>query len=317
MNRRFIRKVMVISLLFAIAISLVACAGSLNNQNQAGNQSPRQPGSIEYPLKLKDQAGQIVTIKQEPKRIVSLIPSATEIAFALKLDDKVKAVTSNDDYPSQVKKLPKVGDMKINPEKVLEQAPDLVLASSLIGKDVLDQLKKRGLTVLVVDANNIRQVYQSIDLIGDATNHTRQADQLIASMEKRKLTLFRQLAAIPTAKRVKVWLEMGPELFSVGGDTLQNELIQVAGGNNVAAKEKGWPQISAEKVISWNPDVIVSSYGGEDKIIQRSGWNTVHAIQTKHVFVIDPNLISRPGPRIIDGMEKLAQLFYPDQVGTK
>lgn len=315
-NKPWIQKGFIFLLSFILIFSLAGCAGS-NSNVDVGHHSPRKPGSTDYPLKLKDQAGNIVEIKKEPQRIVSLVPSATEIAFALSLDDKVKAVTSNDDYPAKVKNLPKVGDMKINAEKVFEQKPDLVLASSLIGKDVLDKLKQLKLTVLILDANSTREVYQSIDLVALASNKAKQSDELIAKLEKKKRDIYRKALQASQQKKAKVWIEVGPELFTVGGDGLLHEMVELAGGENVAKNEKGWPQISSEKVITWNPDVIISTYGGVKEIQERKGWENVNAIKNKRVIAIDPNLSSRSGPRVIDGVEKITQALYPQALGVQ
>lgn len=307
----------IISFLFTslLIMSLVGC--TLTNPNDVGLDSPRKPGAIHYPLKLTDQAGRHVTISREPQRIVSLIPSATEIAFALQLDRRVVAVTNNDDYPAQVKKLPKVGDMKIDIEKVLAHKPDLVLASSLLGQEVLNQLQKYRIPFLVIDAKHLLDVYKSIDLVGQATNRARESDQLIAQMEAKKRAIYQRVMQVPKQQRPTVWIEIGPELFTAGGDTLLGEMLQLAGGINVAQKEKGWPQISAEQVIRWNPNVILSTYGQTESIIKRKGFSSIQAIQQKRVYAIDPDRTSRPGPRIIEGIEEIAKALYPERFGAQ
>jgi iron complex transport system substrate-binding protein len=297
-------------LLLLLMLSLIGC----QNLTQPSEKSPITPGDIHYPLTLKDQTGNSVTIKQEPKRIVSLIPSNTEILFALGLGKLVVGVTTNDDYPKEVKNLPQIGDMTINAEKVLAQKPDLVLASSLNGKETINKLKELGLTVFVLDANSIKQVYQSIDLVGQVTNQLRTSDQLIGKMEREKLQVFQQVAQITADKRVKVWLESDPMLYTAGSGTLLDELVTIAGGENVAKNLKGWPQISAEQVVKWNPDVIISMYGDTSIIQKRNGWSTIQAIKEKRIISIDPNIVSRPGPRITQAMQQLVKLFYPNQV---
>lgn len=309
------RRVSVFLLTLLLIVGLVGCSST--NPRDIGLNSPRKPGAIHYPLKLTDQAGRHVTIPREPQRIVSLIPSATEIAFALHLDKRVVAVTNNDHYPAQVKNLPKVGDMKIDVEKVLAQKPDLVLASSLLGQDVINQLQKYRVPILVVDAKNLRDVYRSIDLVGQATNRARESDHLIAQMEAKQRAIYRQVIQIPKQKRPKVWIEVGPELFTAGGNTLLGQMLQLAGGINVAQKEKGWPQISAEQVIRWNPDVILTTYGQVDTILKRKGFSSVHAIQKKRVYAVDPDRTSRPGPRIMDGIEEIATALYPERFGAQ
>ncbi len=304
------KKIFTALLGFLLLFSLIGC----QNVNQPMETTPIEPGNVHYPLTLKDQSGSSVTIKQEPKRIVSLVPSNTEILFALGVGKKVVGVTTNDDYPKKVKTLPKVGDMTINAEQVLAQKPDLIFASSLNGKETIDKLKKLGLTVVVLDANSIKEVYHSIDIAAQVTNQLRASDELINKMEAEKLRVFQEAAQVATNKRVKVWIESDPTLYTAGGGTLLNELVTVAGGVNVAKDLKGWPQVSAEQVVKWNPDVIISMYGDTSVIYKRPGWSTINAVKEKRVVSIDPNIVSRPGPRISDAIHQVAKELYPGQI---
>lgn len=294
-------------------VFVVGLMGCQANQSQISTESSKAAGNVKYPLQLKDQAGNVVTIDKQPKRIVSLVPSNTEIAFALGLGKEVVAVTTNDDYPEQVKKLPKVGDMVINVEKVVAQKPDLVLASSMNGKETIDKLKQAGLTVLVLDANNIKQVYESIKLVGQATSHMQEADKLVAQMEHEKQEVVQKVGQIPDAQKKKVWLEISPDLYTAGNGTFLNELITMAGGKNIAADQQGWPQFSAEKVVQANPDVIISTYGSTKEILARPAFSGVTAVKNKQVFAIDPDILTRPGPRIVEGLKQLAMTLYPDR----
>jgi iron complex transport system substrate-binding protein len=298
------------SFMIVFLLSLMGCqAISTTEEN-----SPVDSGDVRYPLTITDQAGNKVMIPKLPERIVSLVPSNTEILFAIGAGKNVVGVTTNDDYPKEVKSLPKVGDMTINAEKVLAQKPDIIFASSLNGKETIDKLKKLGLTVVLLDANSIKEVYQSIDIAGQVTNQLRNSDKLIGKMEAEKLKIFRQVAAAKKEKAVKVWLESDPSLFTAGKGTLLNELTSIAGGDNVAKNLNGWPQVQSETVVKWNPDVIVSMYGDTKTIQNRAGWNSIRAVQEKRITSIDPNIVSRPGPRIMEAMHQLAKTFYPGQV---
>jgi len=312
MRQRVWRKIGTTLWVMLVALSLLAgCAPA--SPDPAGDDSLNKTGSVRYPLTLKDSMGNEVTIPKEPKRIVSLIPSNTEILFALGLGDKVVGVTTNDNYPAEVKKLPKVGDFQINVEKVVAQKPDLVVAQSGNDPATIDQLKKLKFPVLVLDAKSINDVYKSIDLVSQATNRTQEGDRLIAQMEKKKQDISAKVANISKEKRVKVWVELDSNLFSVGGDTFMNELVTLAGGENVAKGLKGWPQVSSEQVVKWNPDVILSTYGGDKEILARKGWESVSAVKNKRVYSLHPDLTNRPGPRVIQGVEEIAKRLYPEQ----
>jgi iron complex transport system substrate-binding protein len=283
--------------------------------NLSQKKTPVDAGDVRYPLTLTDQAGNQVTIPKLPERIVSLIPSNTEILFAIGAGSKVVGVTNNDNYPEEVKKLPKVGDITIDAEKVVALKPDVVFASPLNGNETIDKLKQLGLTVFLLDASSLKGVYRSIDLAGQVTNMLRQSDQLIGDMEAKKLSIFRQVTqAKQNTPTVKVWVESDPSLFTAGNGTLVHELVTIAGGDNVAKKQSGWPQISSEQVVKWNPDIIISMYGDTSVIEKRAGWQTIHAIQQKRVTTINPDIISRPGPRVVDAIQELAKAFYPGQI---
>ncbi|TCS95918.1 ABC transporter substrate-binding protein [Hazenella coriacea] len=281
------------------------------------SKTPKKPNSIKYPIHLTDQVGNKVSVVKEPERIVSLIPSTTEIAFALGLKEQIVGVTENDDYPAEAKNLPKVGDYKIDVEKVVALKPDLVLAQKANEPETIKKLQQLGIPVLVTDANEVKDVFASIDLIAQATDRTYEGDTLVGEMSKHRLQIFHQVAKIPEDKRVKVWIEIDPTLFTAGGDTFLNELVTLAGGKNVAIQLQGWPQVSSEQVVKWNPDVILTTYGGEQEILKRQGWDAVNAIKNNRVVSVDPNLVNRPGPRIIDGVEQMAKGFYPDVIGVK
>ncbi|WP_168188837.1 ABC transporter substrate-binding protein [Thermoflavimicrobium daqui] len=302
------------SMLNLVLILSIFILAGCSTKSGVNTPSPVNPSSVNYPLTLTDQAGNKVTLDKQPKRIVSLAPSATEIAFALGLNKEVVGVTTNDDYPAEVKKLPKVGDMNINPEKVLELKPDLVLAAKLNGKETLDKLKKLGLKVLVLDANNYKDVYRSIALAGSATNRAFESDEIIKNMEQEKLALYRTVGQIPENQRVKVWIEISPQLHTTGKGTFIDELVTLASGKNVANGQQGWPQISAEQVVKWNPDVIISTYGDTQGILKRKGFENVTAVKNKRVVAVDQNLISRPGPRIWKGYKEIIKALYPDKV---
>lgn len=302
-----------IALLLMIG-GVVGCS-SQNSEDSLANYGLMQDRSVNYPLTLKDQAGNQVQLEKEPQRIVSLMPSNTELLFALGEGKQVVGVTDQDDYPEEVKNLPKVSGFQVNAEQVVALKPDLVVAHSGNEKEVLDQLKSMGIPVLVIDPKSTKEVYESIHILSLATNQLKSADQLVAKMEKQLRDVYAKVVQIPEEKRAKVWIELDGNLYTVGGDTFMNELIRLAGGKNVAQDLKGWPKVSPEQVVKWNPDVIISLNGNAEEIKKREGWQSIQAIQENRVYTLDPDLLSRPGPRIYDGVKQLAETLYPDRFG--
>ncbi len=300
----------VISLLFLLSF-LVGCATENTGFTQP---SPVKPGKVKYPLQLKDQTGYALTFQKASERIVSLVPSATEIIYAIGAQETLVGVTSNDDYPAEVKNLPKVGDLTVNVEKVLELKPDLVIAEKLNGQETIDKLRKLGLTVLVLNADSMDKIFESIAIVGAVTNHPHEADELVKKMMQKRLDVFRKIGKVNENEKVKVWVEISPELHTAGKGTFIDDLIQLASGKNIAGGLEGWPQVTAEQVIQWQPDVIISLYADEESILKRKGWEQIPAIKNKRVVKVDINLVVRPGPRIFDGYEEVAKALYPDRV---
>lgn len=298
-------------MVLVLVLGLIGC-GNPDAAKEEKTQAEQKPGAS-FPVTVQDDSGAEMTVEREPKRIVSLIPSTTEIAFSLGIGDRIVGVTTNDNYPPEVEKIEKVGDININVEKVLELKPDLVLASPLNGETV-EKLRSLGLTVLSVDAQSLEGVYDSIRRVGKATGALKQAEQLIDEMEKEKEQVVRKVASIPEEERPKVWVEVDPTPYTVGGDTFLNELITLAGGRNVAAEMKGWPQVSAEQVIKWNPDVILTTYEKADKsVASRPGWDRIAAVKAKRIHSLNPDLTTRPGPRVTEGLKQIAQILYPER----
>lgn len=309
MNNFSIRKLMLLCMSVFLVFSIVV---GCQPGDKPPVSSPITPSKVKYPITVEDFAGNKVTFQKPAERIVSLIPSNTEIVYSLGLGKKMVGGTTNDNYPAEAKNLPKVGDYTINVEKVVALKPDLVLASNMNNKETVDKLKSLGIPTLVLDGKSIKEVLKAITLVGMATNTVHKADNLVGTMEKEKLAIYQKVAPIAQKNPKKVWIEVDPTLYTAGGDTLFNEMLEVAGGVNVAKDLKGWPQANAEQVVAWNPDVIFSIYGSTDQISVRPAWANVGAIKNKQVFTLDPNTTSRPGPRIIDAIKEMATKLYPE-----
>ncbi|OYD07499.1 ABC transporter substrate-binding protein [Paludifilum halophilum] len=288
----------------------VACSGAPDAAPKSGTKADDSAGS--YPVEIKDDTGIEVTVKEEPKRIVSLIPSMTEIVYALDRGDRVVGVTTNDDYPKEVEKVEKVGDMKVNAEKVVSLEPDLVLASPMNGEDTIEKLRDLGLTVIAFEPQNLKAVYEKIRQVGKAIHAEEEAEKTVKEMKEEQKLAEKIASQVPEDEQVKVWLEVSPDLHTGGDGTFMDQLITMAGGENVAGKEKDWVQVSEEKVVQWNPDVILFTHGDRESIQSRSGWNKVNALKEERVEALDTNRVSRPGPRITQGLLNISKALYPD-----
>ncbi|KJE28088.1 periplasmic binding family protein [Geobacillus kaustophilus] len=308
----------VLAALFLLAAVLVGCSGGTNSNVQPAKKEEPKTEQAAFPVMVKDGLGEDVTIKAEPKKIVSLIPSNTEIAYALGLGEKIVGVSDFDNYPEDVKTKTKIGGMEFNVEKIISLKPDLVLAhasSAHNSRDGLQQLKDAGITVLVVnDAKSFDDVYASIELIGKATGAMGKAKQVIHEMKEKLAQIQEKAKQIPADKQANVWIEVSPppQIYTAGKGTFMDEMLQVISAKNVAGGLEGWPMVTEEKAVAYKPDVIITTYGGAKQVLARAAWKDVPAVKNKRVYDVNSDLVSRPGPRLAEGVEELAKAIYPD-----
>jgi len=278
--------------------------------------SPTPTPASAYPITLTDDAGRTVTIATRPQRIVSLAPSHTETLYALGLGDQVVGVTEYCNYPPEAANKPKIGGFaNIDLEQVVGLNPDLVLASTLHIAEVVPALQERGLTVVVIEPKTVLGVLDSISTIAHITGQDKAGELLVAQMGQRIEAIQQKLKEVP---RPKVFWELGPELYTAGPGSFINDLIVLAGGENVAADaDSPWPQLSVEVIVLKDPDVIVladHNYGETaTKVKERSGWSDIRAVKEGRIVEItNDDIVSRPGPRIVEGLEFLARALHPD-----
>ncbi|WAC05789.1 MAG: cobalamin-binding protein [Methanoregula sp.] len=266
-----------------------------------------------------DDAGMAITFNATPSRIVSLSPSSTEILAALGLLDQVVGVTDACDYPPEVKNKTRIGGYSaISIEKVAAARPDLVFASDKTPLETVDRLKELGMNVMVVAPKNIDHVIRDIRLIGEITGTKTRADELAADLSRRiDATLPSPLPEHrPTVAHV-VWHK---PLYVSGNNTLQDDVIVHAGGVNVFSDRSGWSTISLEEFLLANPDIIVVNGGGGmdsskknvilEEFMTKPQYASLSAVKNNHVFAVDADIISRPGPRIADAAEEVASLVF-------
>ena len=275
-----------------------------------------------------DDLGRSIELDRYPERIVSLAPSCTEMLFALGLGDEVVGVTEFCDYPDAAKEKPKVGGFspdQWNEEKILELEPDLVVVSGGIQTESVETLEKRGLTVFVLDPKSINDVLASIDTLGELTGHDDEAQELTDDMQARVEAVTEKTAGISEDERRRTFLVVWHDsLYTVAGATLETELIEKAGGVNIAdaTGQEGFCVIDLEVVIDQDPEVIIAYTGHGSSKDDPLNWVRsedrlagVSARVDNRTHQIDTNLIGRAGPRIVDALEELARYIHPELFG--
>lgn len=304
------------------ALLLAACAPAI-----APTPAPASPAAVTVPtatsITVTDVAGRRVTLAAIPQRIVSLAPSTTEILFALDLGTQVVGVDDFSDFPAEAKSLPKIGGSggKYNFEQIVSLKPDLILAAEITAPEVIKKLEDLKLYVLVVTATKttFENIFTSITLVGQATSRVDQARRVTDGMKQKLEAVKSKVATAKTKPRVYWELDATnpAKPFTVGPGSFVDDIITLAGGVNVfGTVSKPYPQVGAEQVVAANPEVIILSdaaYGiTVESVLNRSGWQVIEAVKQKQVYPIDDNLVSRPGPRIVDGLEAAAKLIHPE-----
>jgi iron complex transport system substrate-binding protein len=296
-------------LLALLSLVVLAACGSSDGDTAAS------PSASAGPITVTDDAGQQVILEQPAMRIVSLAPANTEIAYAIGAGDKMVAGTSYDDYPEEAKSLPKIGDFA-NPsvEKIASYEPDLVLAAGGIQSGLRTKLEDLGMQVFVVDPTTYDGVIADITSLGRLAGTSEEAAAVADQMTGVKEDVQ---ARVGSLDRVTAFLEIyAKPLMTAGAGTFIDDMIALAGGTNIGATAgDGFPSFSTEVLLQQDPYVYIADSGSMSDpgdITKRSGFGELSAVKEDRVYVIDDNLIARPGPRLALGLQELAKMIHPE-----
>jgi len=269
-----------------------------------------------FPATVTDFQNRSVTVPRRPERVVSIGPSITEFLFALGAGSRVVGVDDFSDEPAAAAQLEKVGGIKVNFEKVVSLKPDLVL-SVKFSDGTIEKLASAGLLVLVVDPQSAGDVARTAILLGRAVGSD--GETMARDIQKRVDDVRSKTASTTTKPRVYHEIDASDptKIFTVGPGSYIHDLIEIAGGVNIAAKAtSAYPQLSAEEILRSDPEIIVlaaADYSAKpDQIAARAGWSAISAVKNKRIVTIAPNLINRPGPRVGEAAEAYAKLVHPE-----
>lgn len=277
--------------------------------------APAHARTAGSPIVVVDDQHTTLTLQTAPRRIIALAPNVAEILFSLGLGPRVVGVSVASDYPAAVKKLPVVYTIN-GPvlEKILALKPDLLISAAIVPQTTVNKLRSLHLKVLVTDPHDIPGILHDITLVGDAAGVPGAAAKEVAGLQRRINVVTTAIA--PLKSRPTVFYELDKTLYTVGHGSFMDSLITMAGGRNIAAGVNNpYPQLSAEALLADNPQVILlgdAAYGTTAaSVAARPGWSAISAVKNHRVYPFNDDLASRPGPRIVDGLEKLARLLHP------
>jgi iron complex transport system substrate-binding protein len=269
-----------------------------------------------FPVTVTDFQNRSVTVPKRPERIVSIGPSITEFLFALGAGPRVVGVDDFSDEPAAASQLEKVGGIKVNFEKVVSLKPDLVL-SVKFSDGTIEKLASAGLLVLVVDPQSAGDVARTAILLGRAVGSD--GETMARDIQKRVDDVRSKTASATAKPRVYHEIDASDptKIFTVGPGSYIHDLIEIAGGVNIAARAtSAYPQLSAEEILRSDPEIIVlaaADYSAKpEQVAARAGWSAISAVKNKRIVTIAPNLINRPGPRVGEAAEAYAKLVHPE-----
>lgn len=312
-----------LTLLAAILLAAAACGSSSTKDSPRTPAATSPTAAAAFPLTVQRSDGKPLAIAAAPKRIVSLSPAATEIIYALGAQASLTAVDKNADYPDGAKNFAtRVDAYEPNIETITGLSPDLVIVASDTGGIVakLDGLK---MPVLFADIDEsvktVDDVLGQITLIGKITGTSDKARALVASLNARVGKVKDTVADVPAAPSIRVYHELDSTFYSASDGTFVGDVYKILRLQNIAGDGGGgaYPQLTQEAIIAANPSVIVladEEFGVTvDSVKARPGWAAIDAVKNDKIFGIDPSVISRPGPRIVDALETLAKAIYPER----
>lgn len=304
-------KLLALFLVFALAISFSACRQQPKEEVEP---APPVDEKAAYPINVVDSYDRKVEITSEPMKIISIAPSITETIFALGAGDKLIGRTDYCNYPQEVKDIESIGSLQ-DPsiEKIIDLKPDLVIASTHFKEEVLKKLEEADVKVVVLyGEESFDGVYEVIEKVGQVLDKKDKADSLVSDMKNRVENV---LGRVKDLEKKEVYYVVGfGEYgdFTAGGGTFIGNMIEMAGGKNAAGDVDGW-KYSLEKLVEKDPDILICSMYDDtkEKLIEANGYKDLTAVKEGRLYEIDKNLLELQGPRLVDGLEALAEIIHP------
>lgn len=265
-----------------------------------------------------DQLERRVTLPDDPQRVISLAPSITEIIYALEQANRLKGVTRYSDFPIEATKLPKIGSyVRLDLERIVALNPDLCIAiKDGNPKEIIDRLESLKIPVYVVNPRNLNTVLATVTEIGRILNADDKAEALLTLLHNR-IQRVKTLISDDTY-RPGVFFQIGiSPIVSVGTDTFLHELIELAGGENLADGKTPYPRFSREQVLALAPEIFIVTSMARQAVFEQvkaewRRWPNMPAVRNERIFLVDSNLFDRPSPRLVDGLELLIKLIHPE-----
>lgn len=324
------------TLIVLLGLALGACAGAAPEPTSAPT-APPQPTAIpptevpatavpptEEPIQLTDGLGRTVELAGPASRIVTIVPSNTEILFAIGAGEQVVGRDDFSDYPPEALEVTSIGSTfgELNVEAIVGLDPDLVLVGDITPPEHIQALEAVGLTVFAVpNPQDFEDLFDSIRTVGQLTGRQSEAQALVDDL---RIRYDQVLETVEGAELVSVFYELDGSdptaPWTAGSATFQQLLFDLVAADNVASDIQGYAQLSLEEIVVRDPEVIIFGAGPfvpttVESLSERPGWTDLQAVANGQVYGVDTDLLDLPGPRLVEGLEQLARILHPDLFG--
>ncbi|SDW45547.1 iron complex transport system substrate-binding protein [Saccharopolyspora shandongensis] len=291
--------------MLALLVGVTACATRPHSEAPA----PADDPASAFPVKVELPGQPPVTVAQQPKRIISLSPTATETLYAIGAGDQVVAVDQFSDFPAEAPRTDLTG-FTADAAAVGAHTPDLVIAPDSAAK-LADGLKVVNVpTLLTPSPATLNDAYKQIEVLGQATGHTKQAAELVDRMRSEIDEIVRTTPR--PAQPLSYFHEVSPDYYTATSQSFVGNVYSLFGLHNIADPAGGsFPQLSEEHIVQANPNVIFLSdvkccQVNAAAVAARPGWNTLDAVQHGRVVELDDDIASRWGPRVVELVRAIA-----------
>lgn len=299
-------------------VATLGLAGCGKQEKKATTSSEK----TEVTLPTKDRSGKEITLPKEANKIISLVPSTTEVIEDLGKTDQLIAVdTQSSTMMTDLKKLPQMDMMAVDAEKLIALKPQIVYVNDInlaSSESVWKQVEDAGITVVnIPTSTSIKAIKEDVQFIADSLSEHEKGQKLIKTMDQEIDEVAQIGKTIKKPKTVLFEVAALPDIYSFGNGTFLNEMIETIGAKNVLANEKGWLPVTEEAAIAAKPEVILTNVNymkdPAKEILARKNWENVPAVQNKEVFEIDNMSSSLPNNHITKALKQMAKAVYPEE----
>ena len=299
-------------------VATLGLAGCGKQEKKATTSSEK----TEVTLPTKDRSGKEITLPKEATKIISLVPSTTEVIEDLGKTDQLIAVdTQSSTMMTDLKKLPQMDMMAVDAEKLIALKPQIVYVNDInlaSSESVWKQVEDAGITVVnIPTSTSIKAIKEDVQFIADSLSEHEKGQKLIKTMDQEIDEVAKIGKTIKKPKTVLSEVAALPDIYSFGNGTFLNEMIETIGAKNVLANEKGWLPVTEEAAIAAKPEVILTNVNymkdPAKEILARKNWENVPAVQNKEVFEIDNMSSSLPNNHITKALKQMAKAVYPEE----